>query len=147
MAESRFAPHGQFRVSWCGDVLCSELVGAFNVQAMRAYVAELKAQGAARSTRWGRLADMRQWEGMTPEAGKLFEEFAQWIKTTECKVSVQLLSESFQKTIAAHVAQRLQTNHLYQCTDSNQALRILQDYALDVSDLAQRLAPPQPPRM
>ena len=147
MVDSRFAPHGQFRVSWCGDVLCSELVGAFNVQAMRAYVAELKALGAARGTRWGRLADMRRWEGMTPEAAKLFEEFAQWIKTTECKVSVQLLPESFQKTIAAHAAQRLQTNHLYQCTDPALALQTLQDYGLAAPALADLLAPRLPPRV
>lgn len=121
---------------WCEDVLFSELVGTFNVQAMGAYVAQLKALGTERSTRWGRLADMRRWEGMTPDAAKLFEEFAQWIKTTECKVSVQLLPTSFQKVIASRIAQQLQTDHLYQCTEPAAALQKLSDYKLQAPSLS-----------
>ncbi|MDT8990641.1 hypothetical protein RQP54_07150 [Curvibacter sp. APW13] len=146
MTDKRFAPHGQFDVLWCGDILCSRLVGTFNVQAMQAYVTELKALGAQRPTRWGRLADMRAWDGMTPEAGELFKEFAEWIKTTGCKVSVQLLPTTFQKHIAALVAQRLNTNHLYQVTTADEVMAVYADYGLEATglqELLQQLELPQ----
>lgn len=139
MADARFAPHGQFSIGWCGDILCSRLVGTFNVQAMRRYVAELKHQGGERSTRWGRLADMRFWEGMTPEAGGLFREFSEWIKTTQCKVSVQLLPPTFQKHMAELAAQRLNANHLYQVTRIEEAVAVFNTYSLDASTLAEGL--------
>lgn len=135
MTNPRFAPHGQFDIVWCDDVLYSRLTGTFNVQAMRQYIAEIKARGDSRTTRWGRLADMRGWEGMTPEAAALFKEFAEWIKTTRCKVSVQLLPQAFQRNMVALAVQRLNVTHLYQVTTLNEAIAVYSDYRLDSSSL------------
>lgn len=145
MTHARFAPHGQFDMGWCGDVLYSELHGMFNVQAMQQYITQLQALGAARNTRWGRLAQMQQWEGMTPDAAALFESFTAWIRGTQCKVSVQLLPTSFQKTIAAHAAQRLRADRLHQVTTATDALQVFAHYQLDCSGLAARLALPPAP--
>lgn len=144
MTDNQFAPHGTFRVFWCDDVLYSELVGTFNIEAMRAYVVEVKVLGGAREARWGRLADMRRWDGMTPEAGQLFEEFADWVKTTQCKVSVQLLVESFQKSMATTFAKRLQTKHLFRCTELAEAIKILADYQLRTTALGAVIAQSNP---
>jgi hypothetical protein len=144
MVDNQFAQHGTYRVFWCGDVLYSELVGTFNVEAMHAYLAEVKTLGSAREARWGRLADMRRWDGMTPEAGKLFEEFAQWVRSTQCKVSVQLLVESFQKSMATNFAKRLQTKHLYRCTEAAEAIKILTNYQLQTAAVAEVIAQSNP---
>jgi hypothetical protein len=145
MAEQQFAPHGQYRVFWCDDVLYSELIGTFNEEAIIRYLDEMKALVANRSTRWGRMADMRRWDGGTPAAAALFKGFAEWIKTTQCKVSVQLLPDSFRLAIAANTAQTLNTHHLYQVTDPQQALRVLADYGIEAQGLHALLEPALPP--
>lgn len=130
MAKSRFAPHGQYRVFWCDDVLYSQLTGAFNEESIVRYVAEMKSLADARSTQWGRMADMRYWDGGTPGAAALFKDFASWIKTTQCKLSVQLLPDSFRLAIAANTAQKLNTRHLYQVTNPQAALKLFSDYSI-----------------
>lgn len=144
MAESPFAPHGQYRVFWCGDVLYSELVGTFNEEAIVRYLDEMKPMASDRKTRWGRMADMRRWDGGTPGAAALFKGFADWIKTTQCKVSVQLLPDSFRLAIAAQTAQKLNTNHLYQVTNPQEALQVFADYQIATSALATTLQVPAP---
>lgn len=141
MTERPFAPHGQYRVFWCDDVLYSELVGTFNEEAILHYLDEMKTLASGRSTRWGRMADMRQWDGGTPGAAALFKGFAEWIKTTQCKVSVQLLPDSFRLAIAANTAQTLNTNHLYQVTTAQEALQVFANYGIATPHLAAALAP------
>lgn len=139
MADEQFAPHGQFRVLWCDAVLYSELIGTFNEQAIRRYIDEVKALVEGRTERWGRLADMRQWDGGTPAAAALFKEFADWIRTTQCKVSVQLLPDSFRLAIAAGTAQKLNASHLYQVTNATQALQVFTDYGVHTDGLSELL--------
>lgn len=145
MAEGPFAPHGQYSVFWCGDVLYSELIGTFNEEAIVRYLDTMKTLADGRSTRWGRMADMRQWDGGTPGAAALFKDFADWIKTTQCKVSVQLLPDSFRLAIAAQAAQKLNTNHLYQVTNPEQALGVFSEYGLDTPELNALLKSAAPP--
>jgi hypothetical protein len=140
-----FSPHGQYRIFWCGDVLCAELVGTFNEESIERYIQDMKREVAERTSRWGRLADMRRWDGGTPGAQALFKGFAEWIKTTQCKVSVQLLPDSFRLAIAASTAQTLNTRHLYQVTDPGHAVQVLSDYQLDTQGLLALLAPDDAP--
>lgn len=135
-----FSPHGQYRIFWCGDILCTELVGTFNEESIERYIQDMKREVAERTTHWGRLADMRRWDGGTPGAQALFKGFAEWIKTTHCKVSVQLLPDSFRLAIAANSARTLNTRHLYQVTDAGHAVQVLSDYQLDTQDLLGLLA-------
>lgn len=139
MPASTFSPHGEYCIYWCGDVLCSELVGTFNEEGTDCYIRDMKQAVANRTTRWGRLADMRRWDGGTPGAQAMFKGFAEWIKTTQCKVSVQLLPDSFRLAIAAHTAQTLNTRHLYQVKDIAQAIQALTRYQLDTQDLLSRM--------
>lgn len=144
MAKARFAPHGQYRVFWCNDVLYSQLVGTFNEESIVRYLDEMKALAAGRSARWGRLADMRHWDGGTPGAAALFKGFADWIKTTQCKVSVQLLPDSFRLAIAANTAHTLNTQHLYQVTAPHEAMKTFADYGIACPSLAATLHSPVP---
>lgn len=112
----------------------------FNEESIERYIQDMKQEVAERSTRWGRLADMRRWDGGTPGAQALFKGFADWIKTTQCKVSVQLLPDSFRLAIAANTAQTLNTRHLYQVTDPGHAVQVLSDYQLDTQGLLALLA-------
>lgn len=144
MDKLHFSPHGEYRLLWCDSVLYSQLIGTFNEQSIQRYIDEVKSLVSGRNERWGRLADMRRWDGGTPAAAALFKEFAEWITTTQCKVSVQLLPDSFRLAIAASAAQKLNANHLYQVTDPALALQVFADYEVrsaGLTDLLESTAP------
>ena len=122
-------------------MLYSELIGTFNEEAILRYLNEMKALVGDRTTRWGRMADMRQWDGGTPGAAALFKGFAEWIKTTQCKVSVQLLPDSFRLAIAANTAQKLNASHLYQVTTTQEALQVFANSDLQTQGLRLLLDP------
>lgn len=135
MRSARFTPHGQFHVQWFGEVLYSRWVGTFNAEAMDAYVTALKvAVQDDEPERWGRIVDLRQWEGMTPEAARGFEELAQWLSTTRCLASCQVFSSQFFQQIANKVASALSSSpNLAQVMSMAEAARFIESRGLVIA--------------
>jgi len=68
--DGRWPAHGDFDMCWHGNVLRVVFRGVWNREAVALLLASvdqlLSEPGAPR--RWAALADMREWEGATPEA-------------------------------------------------------------------------------
>ncbi|MBK6907870.1 MAG: hypothetical protein IPH08_12695 [Rhodocyclaceae bacterium] len=131
MSKNLFIPHGEFRFEWFGEVLYVKWDGTFNYEAMCAYVAEHKDQvNRANLPRWGRIVDLRKWEGITPDATGLFNELSDWLKTTHCIAQVQVFSDRFFQTIAAKVASNVVPSNLHQVFTIDEAVTVLGGHGL-----------------
>ena len=130
-----FKPHGDFAFAWHGDVLYSRLVGTFNREAIANYLREMRETVATRpGITWGRIADMRAWDGATPDATDMAEELATWIKQSQCIVSVQVFSERFFQAVAAQAAKRVSPRNLKQVFTMAAAVEIMREYELSLGD-------------
>jgi hypothetical protein len=63
-------PHGAFEIQHCGEVLLLRFMGSFNLEGARRLTRGLQLfwHGCGEPTRWAVLADLRGWEGATPDA-------------------------------------------------------------------------------
>lgn len=134
MGDSRlYRPHGEFTLKWYGEVLYASWHGNFNREAMVAYVREMTTLVEAEPTRrWGRLVDLREWEGITPDAIAEFYRLSQWIKKTQCVTQVQVFSCSFLQRIAAKVADAVTPANLRMVLSMEEAVRILNESGLHI---------------
>ncbi len=133
MTKSLFIPHGRYRFQWYGEVLYVQWIGTFNFEAMSAYMAEHKRQvETAAPPQWGRIVDLREWEGITPDAVSKFDELAQWLETTRCVASAQVFSDRFYQTIAAKVADSVGPHNLKQVFSMADAVTFLTTHGLSI---------------
>jgi hypothetical protein len=67
--------HGQFDAAWHGNVLIATFRGVWNQESVYVLFAEVERRLAEPGApkRWGALADMRDWQGATPEAMDEYE--------------------------------------------------------------------------
>ena len=135
MIDSLFKPHGSYTFRWLGDVMVSQWIGTFNNEAMTNYVQEMKRQISDRpTTPWGRIVDLRKWDGMTPDVSEQFNELAIWLRTTSCVLSVQVFSEQFYQTLAAKVANRVAAPNLEYTFDMQAAFDFMKKSGLNLGD-------------
>lgn len=96
--------HGLFSLSWKGEVLYIEVFGIVNVEAIEAYFLQLKETVAKKGLeRWGRLVDLRQWEGFTPEAKEGYNTIAKWYTSAGAVAHVQIYPSNFFRDLAAGI--------------------------------------------
>lgn len=126
-------PHGEFSLVWRGEVLVAQWHGTFNREAMVAYIEQITAMvEAERPERWGRLVDLRDWDGITPDALAEFYRLSQWIKKTHCVAQVQVFSNRFFQRIAAKVADALAPDNLRMVFSMEEAIAFLTESGLRI---------------
>ena len=135
---ANYPAHGRYRLHWRGYILHLEFHGTWNLEAVQEFIAVAQSSiTASGKKRWGRIADMRQWKGATPEAAQAYTDFTPWYATAGAVAHAQLYPSKLLQTIADSVNQQVaQTGPVRQCTSIEEALRWLRGFGLDTEDHA-----------
>ena len=99
--------HGQYRLSWQGDILIAHYSGAWNEVAVRNLHRDARAlwqQHGGQS--WGMLSDLRDWDGATPEALTLWWVFFEDAVQHGMRVVTDILPSHFHEAMVKELAER-----------------------------------------
>ena len=131
-----FSGHGKYRIHWRGDILHLEFHDSWNVEAVEAFIAEVKAVIAARGDRpWGRLADMRHWKGSTPEATRIYSDFTACYAMAGAVAHAQIYPSKLMQNVADPVNRRVALcGPVRQFSTPDEALAWLHDFGLATED-------------
>lgn len=144
-----FAPHGESRVSCCGDVFVLQFYGAFNLEGAMLSFEKLKQRWLAEGApaRWAMLADARRWEGSTPEAIQTIEDVAGWCRDNGLAAYANLHANKFMRDIVLSSVKRELGKAPEQHFDQiNEAWVWLAAQGFDCGDSASRNLVEIPPR-
>ena len=132
----RYPAHGKYQFSWLGDVLYLEFFGAWNIEAFAAFKRDLKRFVEKSSPpRWGRIADLRQWEGATPEATLAYAEFTAWYKTTGAVAHAQIYPSTLMQSVADKINQSIALiGPVRQCASLDEALIWMKEFELETEE-------------
>ncbi len=132
MSQYLQASHGSFRLQWKGDVLCINIEGVTNVEAANVFFLRLQEMVAERGPqRWGRLVDLRQWEGFTPQAKEAYAAITDWYASAGAVAHVQIYPNSFFRDMASDINARVASSGpLLQCKTEEEGLEWLRTFGL-----------------
>ena len=133
-----YPAHGRYRLNWHGDILHLEFHGTWNLEAVQEFIAEAQRNiTASGKKRWGRIADMRQWKGATPEAAQAYTDFTPWYATAGAVAHAQLYPSKLMQRMADPVNDLVaQTGPTRQCRSLDEALAWLREFDLATEDTA-----------
>ena len=124
--------HGQFSLTWRGDVLVLRLEGTWNEVAatrLRDEGGRLARERAGRP--WGLLSDTTAWEGATPEALDGIWAFFEDALAHGLLAAATVIPDSFQALIIQPMAARAATlTNFHGCASVAEAERWLQGCGL-----------------
>ncbi|MDT8989419.1 hypothetical protein RQP54_00925 [Curvibacter sp. APW13] len=135
-APQQYAAHGAYDFEWKGEVLCIRFFGVFNIEAVEVFCTDLRQTVAQRGlTRWGRLADLRQWQGITPEGKEAYAALSDWYPGAGAVAHVQLYPSAFTQSMADTVNQSVaRVGPVKQCDSVEEGLAWLQGFGLAITD-------------
>ena len=131
-----FVPHGFYRMQWRGDVLHIEFHGTWNLEAVDAFIVDVKQAVTQRNiSRWGRIADMRAWKGATPDATQRYALFTPWYATAGAVAHAQLYPSTLMQSVADAINQQVAlTGPVRQCASLDEAIAWLREFGLNTED-------------
>jgi len=90
-------PHGTFEMQQCGEVLLLRFMGSFNLEGARRVTRGLQLfwHGCGAPARWPVLADLREWEGATPDALSQAAVSMRWMVEHGLAVEARVFSTHF----------------------------------------------------
>ncbi|NMP30233.1 hypothetical protein HII17_01555 [Thalassotalea sp. M1531] len=105
--------HGEFNVVLNGNAIESKLKGSFNDVGFSDYVETVKRNVAKLADLpFVMMIDNSEFEGGTPEAYVVFEEYSKWISTQHVIAKVYLVSSFVQKEIMLQQTPELQNQNI-----------------------------------
>ena len=128
----QFAAHGSHTFEWFGEVLYIRILGVLNVEQVAVFFAALKAQVAARGLRrWGRIADLREWEGITPDGKEAYMAISDWYPGAGAVAHVQIYPSDFVQSMADAINRSVaRVGPVRQCKSVEDGLEWLQTFGL-----------------
>lgn len=128
----RFPAHGNHRFRWSGEVLCIEIFGVLNLEEVEVFFASLRQVVTERGlTRWGRIVDLRHWEGITPDAKVAYAAISDWYPTVGAVAHVQIYPSSFVQAMADAINRSVaRVGPVRQCASVEEGLEWLETFGL-----------------
>jgi len=108
------------------------IVGVLNIEAVQVFRAELQQTVAARGlSRWGRIADLRQWEGITPDGKEAYAAISDWYPTAGAVAHVQIYPSAFVQSLADSINRSVaRAGPVKQCGGVEEGLEWLRTFGL-----------------
>ena len=105
---TRHKPHGESRVSQCGDIFLLHLSGASNKEGAERRGRKLQDfwLSAGAPARWGILVDLRAWEGATPESFAMAGDTLQWTLDNGLQASAMVVADELPRSMMERHIQR-----------------------------------------
>lgn len=130
-----YAAHGTHHFEWMGEVLYIRFVGVFNIQAVEVFFADLqRIVSERRLARWGRMADLRQWQGITPDGKEAYAAISDWYPGAGAVAHVQLYPSAFTQSMADTVNRSVaRVGPVMQCASVEEGLAWLQGFGLSTA--------------
>ncbi len=129
-----YAAHGAHQLTWMGEVLYVQFFGVINIQEVDAFFADLQQSVATRGlARLGRIADLRQWGGITPDGKASYAAITDWYRSAGAIAHVQIYPSSFVQSMADTINQGIaRTGPVQQCSSVEEGLAWLQTFGLRI---------------
>ena len=140
---SHYAAHGAHQLKWLGEVLYIQFFGVSNLQEVEIFFDDMQHAVAQRGlARWGRIADLRHWEGITPEAKIAYAAISDWYPGAGAIAHVQMYPSHFMQSMADSINQSLaRVGPVRQCSSLEDGLAWLQSHGLAIEDFEPTPAP------
>ena len=131
-----YPAHGSHSFQWLGEVLYIRIFGVLNIEEVEAYFASLKDVVAQRGlSRWGRIVDLREWEGITPDAKVAYAAISEWYPTVGAVAHVQIYPSDFVQSMADTINQSVaRVGPVKQCACVEEGLEWLKTFGLKTED-------------
>lgn len=131
-----FAAHGAHCFQWFGEVLYVRIFGVLNIEEVDEFFAGLKNTVAERGlSRWGRVVDLRHWEGITPDGKAAYAAISDWYPEAGAVAHVQIYPSDFVQSMADTINRSVaRVGPVKQCASVEEGLEWLKTFGLKTED-------------
>ena len=129
-----FDAHGKYDISVKGEIIIVRAYRAWNLECVKGFFKEYKAFVLKQNLKqFGALADLREFEGGTPEAINYYEEIAQWAYGENQIARAQVIDTSLKSYTLKKATVGKDMFPIQNFSDHSQALAWLESVGLAVT--------------